>query len=150
MDDSTREHLSVERLLELGDFPIDDDAALLDRARSLIREGLVPRLWLLLLDGDGIMLPRLTQIDETPVTPEAEATAALHQLMGGIAEAGMSVAFVLERPGPPEPSPDDWAWHATIRRAGDGLGATLRGILLAHGGGVELLESSRPSGSGTA
>lgn len=150
MDDDTRQHLSVERLLELGDLPIDDDAALLDRARSLIREGFVRRLWLLLLDGDGIMLPRLTQIDETPVTPEAEAAAALHRLIGGIAEAGMSVAFVLERPGPPVPTPDDCAWHATIRRAGDGLGGALRGILLAHGGGVDLLEPGQPSGRGPA
>lgn len=147
MDDGTREHLSVERLLELGDFPIDDDAALLDRARSLIREGFVRRLWLLLLDADGIMLPRLTQIDETPVTPEAEASPALRRLIAAIAEGGMSVAFVLERPGASMPTPDDWAWHEAIRRAGDGLGDALRGILLAHGGGVDLLEPRAPSRS---
>lgn len=147
MDDGTREHLSVERLLELGDFPIDDDAALLERARSLIRAGFVRRLWLLLLDGDGIMLPRLTQIDETPVTPEAAATPALHRLLGGIADAGMAAVLVLERPGPPTPTPDDWAWHEVIRRAGDGLGGTLRGILLAHADGVDLLEPSPTSGS---
>lgn len=140
MDESTRQQLNVERLLELGDLPIDDDAALLERARSLIRQGLVRRLWLLLLDADGILLPPLTQIDETPVTPEAEAAPALRRIMEGIADAGMSVAVVLERPGPPQPSPDDWAWHDVIRRAGDGLDGTLGGILLAHGGGVDLLE----------
>lgn len=145
MDDSTRPHLSAERLLELGDLPIDDDASLLERARSLIRAGFVRRLWLLVLDADGIMVPPLAQIDETPVTPEADATAALGRLIGGFADAGCSVAIVLERPGPPWPSPDDWAWHDVIRRAAAHHAAAhhdgaLRGVLLAHSRGIDLLQ----------
>ncbi len=140
MDDGSRPHLSAERLLELGDFPLDDDASLLERARSLIRCGLVRRLWLLLLDADGIMVPTLTQIDETPVAPEPEASVALRRLVHGIADMGGSVAVVLERPGPPWPSPDDWAWHDAIRRAADGRGSALRAVLLAHSAGVDVLQ----------
>jgi hypothetical protein len=145
MDDITRADLTVERLLELGDIPIDDDASLLERARSVVREGLVRRLWLLRIDADGLLVPQLTLIDDTPVTPEAEALGALRRLIGGLAETGCSVAIVLERPGPPRPSPDDWAWHDVLRRAGDAHAGALRGVLLAHSGGVDALGAAPPS-----
>lgn len=144
--EAARSRLTVERLLELGDVPIDDDASLLERARSVVREGIVRRLWLLLLDRDGLLVPRLTLIDDTPVTPEAEAPAALGRILGGIADAGCSVAVVLERPGPPWASPDDWAWHDALRRAGAAHAGTLRAVLLAHSGGVDLLADGTADG----
>lgn len=142
MDDTAGPHLTVERLLELGDLPLDDDASLLERARSLVGEGLSRRLWLLLLDADGLLVPSLTLIDDTPVTPEAEAPAALARLIGGIADSGCSVAVVLERPGPPWPSTDDRAWLDVLRRAAGAHEGALRGVLLAHSGGVDLLSST--------
>lgn len=144
MDERTRSDLTVERLLELGDIPVDDAESLLERARSVIRAGSVRRLWLLLIDPDGLLVPRLTLIDDTPVTPEAEARPALRRLLGGIVESGCSVAVVLERPGPARPSPDDWAWHDVLQRAGAAHPGTLRAVLLAHSGGVDLLEAGGP------
>ena len=146
MDDSIRQRRSAERLLQLRDVPIDDDAALLERVRSVIGEGRVRRLWLLLLDADGITGPRLAQIDGTPITPEAEAVVALRRLMAWIAGADWSVVVVLERPGPRRPSPDDWAWHDVIRRAADGRRGALRSVLLAHSGGVDELVPGSAAG----
>ena len=147
MDDRTRTELTVERLLELGDIPVDDDASLLERARSVIGAGLERRLWLLLIDADGLLVPRLTLIDATPVTPEAAAVPALRRLIGGVVETGCSVAVVLERPGPRRPSPDDGAWHDVLRRAGEAHPGALRAVLLAHSGGVDLLTPAVPAAS---
>lgn len=134
MDDDT-----PDRLLELGDLPLDDDAALLERARTLVQRGFTRRLWLLLLDHDQRQLPQLTQIDGTPVSPDAPALGALRRIVEHFADAGLSLAVVLERPGSPWPSPDDWAWHDVIHRAARDRPHALRGVLLAHGSGVDLL-----------
>lgn len=135
MDDIT-----PDRLLELGDLPLDDDPALLERARTLIQCGYVRRLWLLAIDADDLLVPGLTQIDGTPVTPDADAVGALRGILDHFAAEGMSLAVVLERPGSPWPSPDDWAWHDAIRGAAAHRPGALRGVLLAHGSGVDLLE----------
>jgi hypothetical protein len=139
MDDDT-----PDRLLALGDLTLDDDRALLERARSLIRCGFVRRLWLLAIETDGTMLPQLTQLDDTPVTPDAPAIDALRRILHGFADAGLSLAVVLERPGSPWPSPDDWAWRDVIQRAAGERPEALRAVLLAHGCGVDLLEAEEP------
>ncbi|WP_306231150.1 hypothetical protein [Agrococcus beijingensis] len=135
MDDIT-----PDRLLELGDLPLADEAALLERARTLIQQGYVRRLWLLAIDERGLLVPQLTQLDDPPITPDAPAVGALRRIIGFFADAGTSLAVVLERPGSPWPSPDDWAWHDVIHRAAADRPEALRGVLLAHGCGVDLLE----------
>lgn len=139
MDDRSRDDLPAHDLLALGDLPLADDDALLERARSLLGEGLVPRLWLLLLDEEGRQLPLLPQIEGSPRTPDAAAPMTVRTTLGVVAEVAAQVAVVLERPGRPSPTPDDLAWCDAIRRGARGLQVELRAVLLAHGRGVDRL-----------
>jgi hypothetical protein len=134
MDDFT-----PDRLLELGDVPLDDPRALLERARTLVGRGLVRRMWLLLLDDERRQLPLLPQIDGFPVSPDAATPSALRTLLDRLGEHAAHVAIVLERPGGAEPEPDDLAWADAIARASRGASAAVVGVLLAHGRGVDLL-----------
>jgi hypothetical protein len=132
--------LTTERLLELGDVPILDDDALLDRATTLIRHGIVRRMWLLLLDEERRQLPLLPQIEGAPVSPDAETGATLSALLTGVAEFAAHVAVVLERPGPSRAAPDDLAWtDAIVRAAARTPRVQLLGVLLAHDRGVDAL-----------
>lgn len=134
------DELTTERLLELGDLPILDDDALLDRATTLIERGAVRRMWLLLLDDERRQLPLLPQIEGTPVSPDAGTAATLAALLTGVAEVAAHVAVVLERPGSARATPDDLAWaDALVRAAGRTPGVQLLGVLLAHGRGVDAL-----------
>lgn len=135
MDDIT-----PETLLELGELPVADDAAMLERARTLIRCGYARRMWLLLLDDDDLQLPLLPQIDGIPRSPGADAAMTLHSVLEQLAGYGSQVAVVLERPGAAEPEPDDLAWADAIRRGSHGSGVRMRGVLLAHSGGVDALQ----------
>ncbi|WP_026372561.1 hypothetical protein [Agrococcus lahaulensis] len=132
--------LTTERLLELGDLPILDDDALLDRATTLIECGVARRMWLLLLDDERRQLPLLPQIEGAPVSPDAETGATLSALLTGVAEVATHIAVVLERPGSARATPDDLAWaDAIVRAAGRAPGVQLLGVLLAHGHGVDAL-----------
>jgi len=134
MDDIT-----PETLLELGELPVADDAAMLERARTLIRCGYARRMWLLLLDEDDLQQPLLPQIDGIPRSPGADATMTLHGVLEQLEGYCSQVAVVLERPGSAEPQPDDLAWADAIRRGADGSRVRMRGVLLAHSGGVDAL-----------
>lgn len=131
-----------EQLLELGDLPLDDDAALLERVRTLVQRGFVRRLWLVLLDDESRQLPVMPQIEEMPRSPGADAVQVLAQLLDQVGEFCTAVAFVLERPGRPRPEPDDLAWADAIARAASGSPVRLRAVLLAHGVGVDPVEPS--------
>lgn len=142
MDDTDPRHGSRERPFGPGEL-VRDEQALLACARSIVQHGIVRRLWILLIDDDGAMLPQLQQIDGTPVSPDAYAVMALRRILDVVAEPDVEVAFVLERPGASRPSPDDWAWHDAVVRAARAQAVPLRGVLLAHGGGVDLLAPPR-------
>lgn len=132
--------LTTERLLALGDVPILDDDALLERVTTLVDYGIVRRMWLVLLDGERRQLPVLPQIEGAPVSPDGGTTATLSALLTGVAEIAAHVAVVLERPGPERAGPDDLAWaDAIVRAAAREPRVQLLGVLLAHGGGVDPL-----------
>ncbi|GAA3600762.1 hypothetical protein [Agrococcus terreus] len=131
--------IDPQDLLAVADVRLLDDAALLARARDLIGSGLVRRLWLLLLDDDGRQLPLLPQLDGIPVSPDGQATMTIRSMLGTLAEVGSQAVVVLERPGAPSASPDDLAWGDAIRRGARGIDLRLRGVLLAHGRGVDPL-----------
>lgn len=132
--------LTTDRLLELGDVPILDDDALLERATTLIQQGFVRRMWLLLLDDERRQLPLLPQIEGAPVSPDAETVATLTALLTGVAEIAAHVAIVLERPGRARATPDDLAWtDVIVRAAARTPRVQLLGVLVAHGRGVDAL-----------
>ncbi|GEK81422.1 hypothetical protein [Agrococcus baldri] len=117
--------------------PRDDT---LDEVAALVQHGIVPRLWIFLIDPDGTLRRDLQQIDGTPVSPDAYAVLALRGILGHVLDVDQEVVFVIERPAGPRPSPDDWAWHDAIVRAAGGIPVPLRGVLLAHLDGVDVLE----------
>ena len=142
MDDTDPRNGSRARPFGPGER-IQDEHALRAHASSLVQQGIVQRLWILLVDDHGAMLPQLQQIDGTPVSPDAYAVMALRRILDVVAAPDVEVAFVLERPGGGRPTPDDWAWHDAVVRAARAQAVPLRGVLLAHGAGVDLLEPPR-------
>ncbi|MCH1883025.1 hypothetical protein [Agrococcus sp. ARC_14] len=106
-------------------------------AAALVQQGIVRRLWIFLIDPRGRLRRELQQVDGIPVTPDAYAVLAVRGILGHVLEPENEVAFAIERPGRPEPTPDDWAWHDAIVRAAEGISVPLRGVLLAHGSGVD-------------
>ena len=109
-------------------------------AAALVQQGFVRRLWIFLIDPDGSLRRALQQIDGIPVSPDAYAVLALRGILGHVIEPEVEVAFVIERTGRAEPTPDDWAWHHAITKASRGIEVPLRGVLLAHDSGVDVME----------
>lgn len=112
------------------------DVELLDQIAALVQHGIVPRLWIFVVEADGSLRRDLQQIDGIPVSPDAHAVLALRGILGYLLGDDEDVVFVIERPAGAEPSPDDWAWHDAIVAAARGLPVALRGVLLAHRAGV--------------
>lgn len=122
-----------------------DDATLLRRLRGFVQVGWVPRWWFILLDEQDRQLPLLPQIDGVPRSPDARAVDDVGRLLDGFAQGVPQLAIVIERPGPAAPSPDDLAWQHTIALASLGADLRLRGVFLAHSGGVDPLVQELPT-----
>jgi hypothetical protein len=116
---------------------LGDDA--LEAVAALVQEGLVPRLWIFLIEPDGSLRRGLQHVDGIPVSPDAYAVLALRGILGHLLETDQEAVFVIERPAGPAPTPDDWAWHDAIVRAARGIPVPLRGVLLAHRDGVDAM-----------
>jgi hypothetical protein len=121
----------------LGDDTLGD--ATLEAVAALVQHGIVPRLWIFLIEPDGTMRRDLQQVDGIPISPDAYAVLALRGILGHLLEQDQEVVFVIERPAGPTPSPDDWAWHDAIVRTVRGIPVPLRGVLLAHLDGVDAM-----------
>lgn len=119
-----------------------DDSTLtepLERVAALVQCGFVSRLWIFLIDPDGRLRREVQQIDGIPITPDAHAVPALRGILDLVVDDGQEAVVVIERAAAAEPTPDDWAWHDAIRSAARGPRVTLRGVLLAHRDGVDVL-----------
>lgn len=112
----------------------------LAQVAALVQQGFVARLWLFTIAADGTLRRAVQQIDGIPVSPDAAAVGALRGLMVHVLDGDAAIVAVIERPAAPPPSPDDWAWHDAIRGAARGVPVPLRGVLLAHREGVDVLE----------
>lgn len=112
----------------------------LDEVAALVQHGIVLRLWIFLIEPDGSLRRDLQQLDGIPISPDAHAVLALRGILGQLLDDAREVVFVIERPGSLTPSPDDWAWHDAIVRAVSGIPVPLRGVLLAHRDGVDVLQ----------
>lgn len=111
----------------------------LDEVAALVRHGIVARIWIFLIGADGSLQRAVQQIDGIPVSPDAHAVLALRGILARTVDRDEEVVAVIERPAAPAPTPDDWAWHDAIRSAARGLPVPVRGVLLAHLAGVEVL-----------
>lgn len=112
----------------------------LAQVAALVQQGFVARLWMFPVTADERLRRDVQQIDGIPISPDAVAVRALRSLLEHVLDGAPAVVVVIERPAAPQPTPDDWAWHDVICRAARGVPVALRGVLLAHRDGVDLLE----------
>lgn len=120
-----------------------DDTAPTDplaQVAALVQQGFVARLWIFPLAADGSLRRDVQQIDGVPVSPDAAAVRAIRSLLEFVLDGDTEVVVVIERPAAPRPTPDDWAWHDVFCRAVRGTAVTVRGVLLAHRDGIDVLE----------
>jgi hypothetical protein len=82
-------------------------------------------LWLMIVDAEGRMVPRLTQIEETVAPPNDEQQAAFVEMLAYLRDLVVQdgrLAFLRARPGRGGPDADDLAWarslYAACRSAG--------------------------------
>lgn len=112
----------------------------LAQVAALVQQGFVARLWIFPLSSDGSLRREVQQIDGIPISPDAVAVRALRSLFEHVLDGDAEVVVVIERPAAPQPTPDDWAWHDVVGRAARGVPVALRGVLLAHRDGVDVME----------
>jgi hypothetical protein len=97
-------------------------------------------LWLAWLDGDGLMLPVITPVEDLPERPDPAVPTGLLDLHAAVTEASgggwLHLAMALCRPGRPQVTPEDAVWAEALR---EGVGDQLDGswsLHLAAGGTV--------------
>jgi hypothetical protein len=94
-----------------------------------------PLLWIAFLERDGMMSPRLTQIEEIPRWADAKICGALLELCGTIVgrdRAGGSVAMLLTRPGRSPMDDADRSWARHLTSAADHLGVSMWPVHFAN------------------
>ena len=94
-----------------------------------------PLLWIAFLGLDGMMSPRLTQIDEIPRWADAKICGALVEMcrhIVGMNGAGGSVAMLLTRPGRNPMDDADLSWARYLTSAADHLGLSMWPVHFAN------------------
>ena len=120
----------------------DDDVLhrvdrLLDRTSRYRRS-----LWLLFLSGDGVQLPAVIPIDDTPDHPDQELVGNLCGVIIDVlddAAPGGSAVVALTRPGDKTIGDTDRSWSHALHEAARERGAPIRMLCLATQGGVRQL-----------
>ena len=88
-------------------------------------------LWMVVVEEDR-PVPRMMEIAELPMAPEAGETEALAGVLERLADEGTRFAFLRSRPGGGRPDESDRAWARTLYDAGRRAGARLEVVHLAH------------------
>jgi hypothetical protein len=88
-------------------------------------------LWMVVVEDDR-PLPRVMEIAELPMAPEAGEAEALAGVLERLADEGTRFAFLRSRPGGGRPDESDRAWARTLYDAGRRAGARLEVVHLAH------------------
>jgi hypothetical protein len=94
-----------------------------------------PLLWIAFLEPDGMMSPRLTQIEEIPRRADAKTCGALLEMCRHIVGwngAGGSVAMLLTRPGRNPMDDADRSWARYLTSAADHLGLSMWPVHFAN------------------
>ena len=82
-------------------------------------------LWMLMLDGDGEVLPVVVPIEDIPARP-TDAVENLTQILTYVVPTGGSAAFLLSRPGPDGPlTASERAWTRALGYVGRNVGPTV-------------------------
>ncbi|HEX3223655.1 MAG TPA: hypothetical protein VHR35_13895 [Nocardioides sp.] len=88
-------------------------------------------LWTVVVEDDR-PLPRVMEVAELPMAPEAGEAEALAGVLERLADEGTRFAFLRSRPGGGRPDESDRAWARTLYDAGRRAGARLEVVHLAH------------------
>jgi hypothetical protein len=92
-------------------------------------------LWIAFLEPDGMMSPRLTQIEEIPRLADAKTCGALLEMCRHIIGrngAGGSVAMLLTRPGRNPMDDADRSWARYLTSAADQVGLSMWPVHFAN------------------
>ena len=108
------------------------------RIAGLLPYAIVKQLWLLLFDDDEVQMPAMIPIGDLPLFDgDADGEGVAELLVGLDREFGVaSYVFVLERPGPPDLSPEDRRWLAYLLGLSEGRPFSVRAAYLCHDVGV--------------
>ncbi|NNC11437.1 hypothetical protein HII28_06030 [Planctomonas sp. JC2975] len=121
-------------------IPLSDDAAVLERVRSLIGRALGRRMWFLFVDAADLQLPMVMPIDDYPPEPGDEAPIVAEVVSDVMRARGASgVVVVWERPLGEEANAADRAWASALAVAFARADLALRGQLISHRSGVRWL-----------
>jgi hypothetical protein len=87
------------------------------------------RLYLAFVEGDGEVVPHLTEIDDLPEAPDEPSLDNLMGICAALLEhtlsEGSRPAVLLARPGPAGLTPSDRAWSTALVRAAQAHGVPL-------------------------
>ena len=90
------------------------------------------RLWLLLLDPDGWVVPHVVQIDDIPSRTAAADCAPLLEMAGHIVPEAGSLAILLSRAGSDAMTCDDRTWARGLTAAAERQGIRMWPVHFAN------------------
>ena len=92
-------------------------------------------IWIAILDADGMMLPKLTQIDDLPARVGPAECVPLLEMIEMVVSAVMptgSTALLYSRPGRDAMTDDDRSWGRSLTAAAETIGVTLWPVHFAN------------------
>ncbi len=122
---------------KLRGLPLLDDAAILERAATIVLGAFRRQAWFLLLDARRCQLPIIIPMDlpRRPDHDPVEAFGRMFQTLGTLEDVA-EVIVVYERPGPGIVTADDLAWLTGLEGAIEGSDLPVHGPLFASDPGL--------------
>ncbi|MFJ4220823.1 MULTISPECIES: hypothetical protein [unclassified Curtobacterium] len=135
----------TDMIARLTDAPVRTDADVLALVRELIGRPLTRQCWVVFLAERGVPIPLLLPVSELPYQPDehVEDFAALIADVTEQVEAD-DVLVVWERPGNDQAHAVDWEWVDAVACSFGERHVRLRGQVIVHDRGVEMLELDEP------
>ncbi|NQX28482.1 hypothetical protein HQQ81_14135 [Microbacteriaceae bacterium VKM Ac-2854] len=123
------------------DAPLITDADILARAESLVGPANDRTLWPFFIDRHDVQLRALIPIDHIPENPPADEIERIVALFAKVSsDWGIGgIAYVIERPGGAEPTPNDVALAENLAEASRRRALPHRATVLVHDTGARLL-----------
>jgi hypothetical protein len=133
----------LDRLSRTG---VTTDADVRDLVLGLLDRAIRRQCWLVFLGAHGLPVQLLVPIADLPYEPDIGDGDLLANFAAKALESVDAAQVILawERPGARSMYPVDWAWAHEVEGAFASAGITLRGQVLVHRDGAELLELDVP------
>jgi hypothetical protein len=131
----------TDMIARLTTEPVRTDGDVLALVRALIGQPLTRQCWVVFLAERGVPIPLLLPVSELPYQPDEHVddfACLVAEVMEQV-EAD-DVVIVWERPGNDEAHAVDWEWVDAVACSFGERRARLRGQVIVHERGVEMLE----------